>query len=121
MSQVKKPPQIPQQTSMLERVLLKLLEALLTYVLLGGVLFIGTSTIILGHVPNRHELNERIQHVRDLMQKSTDVISGIEKTNAQLQSLGPQLMSVTENLEKMGQRITDLEQEVARLKSGQHQ
>ena len=107
----------------LERVLARVTEALLIYVCLGGVISIGVVAALVGHFPpTKLDFKEQFEKMRGMMEKSEQVLVGLQKTNQELAALGPQLQTLDKTLTDIYQRVQALEIEVAKIKAekGQH-
>jgi septal ring factor EnvC (AmiA/AmiB activator) len=104
--------------SLIERILGRFVETLVIYALLAGVGFIASASLLTGHFPpTKEEVIAQINKIRDVTNRSQQIIEGIKTTNEKIAEVGPQFEVLGGKIQELEQRIQVLEQESKALKA----
>lgn len=78
----------------------------------------GVVSALAGHFPpTKLDFKEQFEKMKSMLEKSEQVLTGLQKTNSELASLGPQLQLIDKNLTEVHQKVQILEAEIERLKA----
>ena len=78
----------PAPPSVIERILSHVAEAVLIYFFMGGLISIGVVSTFAGHFPpTTVDFKEQFEKAKGLMEKSEQILTGLQKTNQELASL----------------------------------
>lgn len=105
---------------MFESFILRLTEALLTYVFMIALAFFASVCISAGHFPpTRQDMMDQVTRLRNFVEKSEQAMQGIKTINEQLATIGPKFGEIDQKFLDMSQKILFLEGEITALKQKQ--
>jgi septal ring factor EnvC (AmiA/AmiB activator) len=96
----------------------RIFHGLLVYALFSGILTVIFVSVLSGKFPpSRADFSEQYKKMQGFMEKSDQVLTGLQKTNQELLALGPQLELIANKITELSQKVQILESEVDHLKS----
>lgn len=104
--------------SRFETILGRFGETLVVYLLLVGIGFVVSATMLTGHFPpTKEEVMGQVKKVKEVVNRSQEIVDGIKVTNERIAEVGPQFEVMGRKIQELEQRVQTLEQDLKSLKA----